>query len=352
MNRLRAEFEAQLQAEIDGEGNVVLGETRMSPLAILNLDETAYQNEYQRWLNDEWLPRRQARLRDILAADPHNAERLNDLADAHRRQQVVPFVGAGMSRSAGLPGWGEFLQLLLHDSACNPRTFRACLRRGAYETAADLLRDGMPLALFNEQLAHRFRLTPEAIRGPVRLLPALFPGLVLTTNFDRVLEEVYADEGHPPGSVLYGADLSRYRRHRDPDLTTLLKLHGDCEHPTGRVFTTAEYEAAYAPGSAVLVELGLVVASHNLLFLGASLGTDRTVDLLRRAAATDPHQPPHYAFQPLPATARQRRDREHFLIDRGIYPIWFPLPPAPTSADFDDALEALLVELLRRVGGL
>ena len=318
MKWLERKFEEQLRAELleqDGIQKLKIGGLEeIDIIQIVERGSVDYENELDRWKREEWRPAQDARLPDILHSAPHNAKRYQDLYDAMNRRQVVPFVGAGMSRASGISGWGSLLASLLNDSSCDKRRARQLLRGYAFEAAADLIRAGMPPALFNEQLNHLCRIESTAIAGPIRLLPTLFAQLVLTTNFDEVLEFAYSYEGLRMERILYGEALATYRREQDPALTTLLKIHGDYRYETGRVFTTDEYNAAYGSSSLVLRELRLAAATNSLLFLGAGLGPDRTVELLRRAAADDANQPKHYTFQPLPPTDRKRRDREHFLV--------------------------------------
>ena len=72
-----------------------------------------------------------------------------------------------------------------------------------------------------------------------------------------------------------------------------------------------------------------------MLFLGCSLGRDRTVGLIEEVSRTDAHMPNHYAFLQKPTSESDLIDREDFLTERGIFPIWYDLP-------HDDAIMALL----------
>ena len=261
MKWLERKFEEQLRAELierDGIQKLKIGELdELDILQIIERGSVNYETELERWQREEWRPAQAERLPEILRTAPHNEKRYQDLSDAMRRRQVVPFVGAGLSRASGLPGWGTLLELLLNDSGCDKREARRMLRGGSFEAAADLIRAGMPVKLFNEQLNHLCRIEPVAVAGPVRLLPTLFPQLVLTTNFDEVLEYAYSYEGLRMERILYGESISTYRQEQDPSLTTVLKIHGDYRYEAGRVFTTDEYNAAYTGTSLVMREMRL-----------------------------------------------------------------------------------------------
>jgi hypothetical protein len=167
---------------------------------------------------------------------------------------------------------------------------------------------------------------PNQIAGPILLLPAVFPNVVLTTNLDRVLEHVYGIGGQDFDHILSGEEIGRYRSQKSSTARCLLKLHGDCGRACGRVLLTSEYETTYAKGTTVREELCLLYRMNSLLFVGCSLGEDRTVSLIYDVAAADPNMPKHYCFLQTPGGDESRLAREHFLTDRGVYPIWYDLP--------------------------
>ena len=91
-----------------------------------------------------------------------------------------------------------------------------------------MLASSMNSKLLNERVEHSLRIDdPESIRGPVQLIPAIFPSLVITTNMDNLLEEHYSRCGTPFQHSLAGKELARYRDLKTPKECFLLKLHGD-----------------------------------------------------------------------------------------------------------------------------
>ena len=102
--------------------------------------------------------------------------------------------------------------------------------------------------------------------GPVRLLPALFPNLVITTNLDDVLEHAYRSCEQPFAHILAGAGIAQYRWMKSNSLPFLLKLHGDCRQPAGRILLSSEYDATYVVGSMIREEIALLYKMSNLLF--------------------------------------------------------------------------------------
>lgn len=114
-----------------------------------------------------------------------------------------------------------------------------------------------------------------------------------------------------------------------------------------RVITRQEYEQTYANDITMQAVIDRLMANRHLLFLGCSLGVDRTVQAITELKqAAGPAYPQHFAFLPLYEDA----DREARRIELGaanITPIWFE---DGVGLDQSDSLEALLVTLAE--GGL
>lgn len=340
---LRHFFEEQIQFHLpDGtlvDGSLFIGETEFFPVETLREDDNAYQAEYYKWLSETWTPEQDDRRNQILGLFA-NAKRYADLRDAVARRQVVPLVGSGMSVPSGLPTWSDLLRRIRAFTKIDPAPLEALLAVSAFEEAADLIASATNTNLLNERVEHELRIdTPDAIDGAVRILPAVFPDLVITTNLDDVLEQHYRRCNAEFSEVLPGQDIARYRGLKTPTRRFLLKLHGDCRRAETRVLRKGEYEKAYAPGGVVREELVLLYRTNHLLFMGSSLGPDRTVELIAEVATSDKSMPKHFALLPIPASDRARVDRENFLSERGIYPIWYEGP-------HDESILALLAGLL------
>ena len=335
---LKRWFEEQLRFGLrDGseEESVFIGTAEFLPVEILREFCKAYEQEFNNWLLGEWKPR-QFELREDLLSYSSNRNRYIDLKDAVRRQQVVPLVGSGMSVPWGLPTWAEFLMKVGEYVHCNSSELKQLIISSSFEEAADLLVGSTNARLLAERVEHELRIIPpNVINGPVCLLPSLFPNMVITTNLDSVLENVYNLCEIPFAYTLRGSRLADYRQLKNPNERFLLKLHGDCQDRDGQVLLSNEYETAYAPNSTLREELTLLYRQWSLLFLGCSLGPDRTVRLINEVAKADMNMPKHYAFLTKPGHDADRTAKESFLTERGIYPIWYDLP-------HDEAIMALL----------
>ena len=159
-----------------------------------------------------------------------NEDRYIDLKASVGRQQVVPFIGSGMSVPSGLPTWSDLLKKVARFAQCDLSELERLINCSNFEKAADLLSEKMHPRLMAERVSHDLRVTQsDIINGPVCLLPALFPNLVITTNLDNVLEQVYGLCIQPFVYTLGGKQLVDYRQLKNPGEGFLLKLHGDCQ---------------------------------------------------------------------------------------------------------------------------
>ncbi|PIA68876.1 SIR2 family protein [Pseudomonas sediminis] len=343
MKAIYALFEDALTAGINADGDIEFpfGGTPLTPVAVLESDNTAYQAEFRAWLNDVWLDDHRRRL-DRLLKLHGNSGRFHSLVDAFRNDFVIPAVGSGMSNSSGFPLWKDFIHQLRSFTEISEADVKAMLDAGQYEEAVDRIAEAAGRHLFDERIEQSLRvIDPETIDGPVRLLPALFPRLVLSTNLDDVLEHTYAAVEQRFDEVLIGPRIEKYRMLATANKRLLLKIHGDCRDAEGRVLGVAEYDAAYAANAPTRESLALICRAHVLLWMGCSLGVDRTVTLMKDVVAGDAAAPRHYAFLRLPKDDAYRLIRERELAERKVFPIWYD-----DLEDEDLSIMSLLVGLL------
>ena len=319
------------------------------------MDEEAFRNAFLEWRNGTWLPERK-KIVEKICQDDENRDRLRQLTERMEGNVIVPFVGAGLSVPSGFKLWAAFLHQL-REHCVPPLTeddLNQILRTpGGYEQAAEKIITGMPRRLFDERFEGYSRLAELSdVNGCVRFLPLLFNGNGLTTNFDNVLELVYNGYHCPFGQILNGKQVADWQTHVFRRETVLLKIHGHATQPETRILTATEYAAAYAPGCPLRATMEAIIRNSAFLFLGCSLGSDRTMDLMKEVFANDPTLTTrNYAFLPMPKDALTRHQRDAFLAERAIFPIWYG-DYGETGKDFDHNLhiEALLVELLDRQG--
>jgi hypothetical protein len=264
---------------------------------------------------------------------------------------VIPFVGAGLGVPYGFPPWTPLLRELGTRYGVRDE-IDAHLAAARYEEAADALvrKAGRePLNARLKMLYGERVLEGKVFRGAVTRLPALARGPVVTTNFDRLLEHVFEAAGEPFVERLSGTQSDLFAEALHTGARYLLKLHGDVLDTRNRVLTLAEYDAHYGGRTVDDVDftrslpkmLECIFGTRTLLFLGCSLGPDRTLLLLRRVArARGDLAPTHFALLEYPGDA-QWVDRARALGEDRITPVWYP---AGRHELIDPILSALLPE--------
>jgi hypothetical protein len=243
---------------------------------------------------------------------------------------VVPFVGAGVSVPNGCPEWTAFLlaEAVRADAVTQVRQL---LSDGRYEFAADLVLERRGARAFEDAISKAYGslgVRTRPLQGPIKLLPYICDGSVITTNFDRLLESSFEQAGMKFEDVAYGASPDVAARALKESSRCLLKIHGDVIDGRDRVLTGAQYAQAYGgrqsavPEAPLACYLSRIWAYRNVLFVGCSLSADRTMEVLKMAFAADATMK-HYAILPLPYANEQLPARRRFLSERGIRPIWY-----------------------------
>jgi hypothetical protein len=232
---------------------------------------------------------------------------------------VVPFVGAGLSMDFGVASWPRFLAdaAEFHEA---PELVLAEIKAGRLIQAATLLAKDPDR--FQAMVAGAFGASiklQHADGFAVGQLPMLAAGPVITTNFDSVLETVFAEAGAAFDKVITGTEPDNVVRAMQRNEHALLKIHGDAADRTARVFTGLEYDAQYK-GISRLARV--MFTNRPLLFLGCSLDKDRTLEVLEAIHQEIPGLA-HYGVVAGSYSMSKTRNRRDELARYGISPVWF-----------------------------
>jgi hypothetical protein len=158
-----------------------------------------------------------------------------------KTQKLVPFLGAGASLgfdgNAGLPGGGRLAGMLAAE----------CGYPGA--DRRDLLRVAQYYALRFGELGLRESVqkklsVPDVQPGEVHTILARWPvEVVLTTNYDNLMERAFAMAGKDPAKKLYNRLGDQDQISTEPAAHTPLvyKLHGSLDHIDSMVITEDNY---------------------------------------------------------------------------------------------------------------
>jgi hypothetical protein len=111
----------------------------------------------------------------------------------------------------------------------------------------------------------------------------------------------------------------------------IVHIHGDILNATGCILTKKQYIEAYGNKEVELTKsiprfLANQYERRTLLFIGCSLNRDRTIEVFRTVKNTlrDEERPQHFSLESMPEDEKELTDRNRYLLNIGITPIWFP----------------------------
>lgn len=266
---------------------------------------------------------------------------------------LVPFLGAGISVAFGFKDWKTLLL-----TAAPPRLavrIKKQLDGNDYEGGAETLLKELGPDGFQHTVAasagdNNLQLFDFRV-GTISLLSLLASGPVITTNFDRILEHAFKVNGARFESVISGPRPDLIVDALHGNRRVLIKLHGDWQDRVGRTFSKSDYDTNYGKAQPeqkrVLLAAAesLLFSSRSLLFIGASLGIDRTVQLLQEV-----HQRYagicHFAIMSAPMKLKAFEKKEKHLRTCGVLPLWYV---ADTREQHVLQVEKLVASIVERI---
>lgn len=278
---------------------------------------------------------------DIINCWPPNRRFFNDLIGAMNNNNLVPFIGAGLTRNitnddVGFPSWENLLIELAKKENIGKNEIDEIKgiisndnKDEGYELAAQILENISGRTLFQNDLRELFS-TVKLSNGKLKnstlmILPKLHPQIILTTNYDSSIERVYYlskyfNEEDSDATVRFKetevirvltpcaktrefVGLIKHRVAEDLSKPTLYKFHGDVQDKGDThdlILSKKSYDEVYGTreeiSSAhfikdVVKNLNIFLFAKTILFLGCSLNQDRIMDII----ATN-NEVEHYAF--------------------------------------------------------
>jgi len=211
----------------------------------------------------------------------NEARRLADIAKTGR---LVPFLGAGVSVSAGAPIWADLIKSLADGAHLDQAESDSLLKggldsldqaaylRARYDSQSRGVAPGgttKPTMSFNEEIAKRVDVAQYG------LAPALLAGLrteqAITMNYDLLFETASADVGDVrtviPDSSVNGEKW-------------LLKLHGSVKNPESIVLTRDDYLGYSTSREALSAIVKATLITNHLFFVGFGLKDDHFHEII------------------------------------------------------------------------
>jgi hypothetical protein len=185
-----------------------------------------------------------------------------ELAGLASKGRLSLFLGAGVSRAAGLPLWSDLLEEILDEAGVDEDDRAAASRLEVpdqAEYAARRLDSGGDQ--LRDWLRRRFDRRPHALAHA--LLAALPVRETVTTNWDPLFEQAVADAGRRLSVLPY--------EEPKGDDGWLLKLHGDATRGDDLVVRRSDYLRFTVEQQALAGVVQSLLFTRHMLFVGFSL---------------------------------------------------------------------------------
>lgn len=257
---------------------------------------------------------------------PYNEKILNELIEKIKTNKIVPYIGAGMSflESGIYPTWGQFLSETVIEYELDIDEFKNIKD---FEEKATYLYSELGSKSFPKHLGDVFN--AEKLNGnidwskkAVQIIPNIFnSGLLVTTNYDSVLEKVYLNNGKIL-KVAHPKHTEALNKAIFSDDLLLYKIHGDISEPeTSIILTKEQYDLAYNDDNFKKV-IKHIFDTKELLFIGCSLQKDRPLEIMKECLVEGKNS---FAIIPCENDKVNKRDKRvtleaEFGIQSVIYP--------------------------------
>lgn len=211
-------------------------------------------------------------------------ESVQYLRKAQENNQLVIFVGSGVSKNSGIPTWSglirKFAEKIQYNEKCSNCTNRTskcpsddCNDRFMF-TQDEMLR--IPEYLFQQDISEKnseyFSLIKNTLRSEATSNPIddevfrILPHHIITTNFDPLLENSQAVNADLYSVVIQDKDLISKASER-----YLIKMHGDLEAPETIVLKESDYLNYEQKHPLISTFIRALLVNHTFMFLGYSL---------------------------------------------------------------------------------
>jgi hypothetical protein len=292
------------------------------------------------------------------------------LREAAQVGVLIPFIGAGASRLAGCPGWGDFadgaLRWLIEHAVFSYSKFDQIrhLNPRVKLSLARMLERENNAAIDYKRLLHPVERRDH--QKGVRLYNSLFKlaKTFVTTNYDEWLDErmpdsnpaVSAGDGEAAKEPLPTLHIVHKISELTPDIlgepNTVIHLHGSLRDPKGMILTTQDYVTHYANDrlagdptkeNRVLTFLEYMFANKTVLFIGYGLEELEILEYVilkaRRPPGSPHNEARHFILQGFFSheEALMRQMKSYYLKECGIE----LLPFLRDEKDLDQLIDVL-----------
>lgn len=183
--------------------------------------------------------------------------------------KVIPFLGAGMSKTCGALDWSEIIDDLKKDLITSSSN---------YLEIAQEFEDNFGRATLIRKLKKGCKLkvlSSESLENHMKIL-AMNPPVIYTTNYDNAIEEAASQLIRDYKKIVSLNDIVDSKH----DQRQIIKFHGDFSDDSSIVFTRKDYDKRLKANENHLdIQFRSHILGKSVLFLGYSFG-DENIDYI------------------------------------------------------------------------
>lgn len=187
------------------------------------------------------------------------------LLNEFKKDDVIVFLGAGVSTAAGLPTWGALIAILQASLLEHSAETREFFDDGDPLVKAQYLYDHVDRITVIKEIRDVFQRAPTSAEVH-KQLTALPLKAIITTNWDSLIESAFQTQHLPMTPVWRDNQISSITIGS----TTLVKFHGTIEDADSLVFAEDDYYDSYQRNPLIRQLLATLVATSTVVLLGYS----------------------------------------------------------------------------------
>lgn len=191
---------------------------------------------------------------------------LDELAQDIKDKRIIPFVGAGLSRNLGLPGWESLIYKIAEDLDFDPEVLNVY---GDFLQIAEyhIIKYGSKnrIAKIIDRNLRNINYDVSTSKAHEYLVKMNFP-TIYTTNFDETLEEAFDYHGYPFCRIATLDDILCAHE----GVTQIVKFHGSLDFDETLVISETDYYDRLDMEGPIDIKLRSDLLGKTVLFLGYS----------------------------------------------------------------------------------
>ena len=201
---------------------------------------------------------------------------LPEIVDLVKKDELVLFIGSGLSAYAGFP-----TAKMLTEVLCNELTLGVDKVRGLDEVSQYYINDKGEQGFVSLVKKEFQRVTQTKLDLHEKLF-IIKCSKIITTNWDDLIEITCQKSSRPFQVVVNHEQTTKYNDNQ----TGIFKMHGDLHHPSLIIAGKDQYEGYTTSHGFMITKLKSLFQNHSILFIGYSL-QDTDFNQIRHLVGTE-----------------------------------------------------------------